>query len=175
MGGDLGLPAARARGAEPLGRVLGAANCQEFSSDRYIPVPTGAVRHSVESAMTEADLVSDELAFILPHGSATPQGDAGELSALLEYGDKAKNLVPLAGWKPYTGHMGSASDLAEIVLGLCAMKDGRLPPTPGFEEKDDAFEVLHIPTEECAVSGSAFLSLSHGIGGQSSATIVAAP
>ena len=166
---------ARARGARPLGRVLGTANCQEFSSDRYIPVPTGAVRRSVESAMAEADLASGDLAFILPHGSATPQGDAGELSALLEYGGKAKDPVPLAGWKPYTGHMGSASDLAEIVLGLCAMKDGRLPPTPGFEQKDDAFEVLHIPTEECAVSGSAFLSLSHGIGGQSSATIVAAP
>ena len=166
---------ARARGARPLGRVLGAANSQEFSSDRYIPVPTGAVRHSVESAMAEADLVSDDLAFILPHGSATPQGDAGELSALLEYGDEAKNPVPLAGWKPYTGHMGSASDLAEIVLGLCAMKDGRLPPTPGFALKEEAFETHHIPTEECAVAGAAFLSLSHGIGGQSSATIVAAP
>lgn len=165
---------ARARGAKPLGRVLGTANCQEYSSERYIPVPTGAVRRSVESAVAEAGVTSDDLAFVLPHGSATPQGDAGELSALLEYGDMAKDPVPLAGWKPYTGHMGSASDLAEIVLGLFALKEGRLPPTPGFEQKDDAFEALHIPTEECAVSGAAFLSLSHGIGGQSSATIVAA-
>ena len=107
--------------------------------------------------------------------SATPRGDAGELSALLEYGDRAKDPVPLAGWKPYTGHMGSASDLAEIVLGLCALKDGRLPPTPGFAMKEEAFETHHILTEECAVAGAAFLSLSHGIGGQSSATIVAAP
>ena len=165
---------ARARGAKPLGRVIGAANCQEFSSERYIPVPTGAVRHSVESAMGEAGLAPDDLAFILPHGSATPQGDAGELSALLSYCDKAKGAIPLAGWKPYTGHMGSASDLSEMILGLSALKDGRLPPTPGLEQKDDAFEALHIPTEECAVAGAAFLSLSHGIGGQSSATIVAA-
>ena len=71
--------------------------------------------------------------------------------------------------------MGSASDLSEMILGLSALKDGRLPPTPGFALKDDAFEALHIPTEECAVAGAAFLSLSHGIGGQSSATIVAAP
>ena len=166
---------ARARGAKPLGRVGGTANCQEFSSERYIPVPAEAVRHSVESAVAEAGLASDDLAFILPHGSATPQGDAGELSALLESSNKGKDLIPLAGWKPYTGHMGSASDLAEIVLGLYALKDGRFPPTPGFEQKDDAFEALHIPAEECAVSGAAFLSLSHGIGGQSSATIVAAP
>ena len=165
---------ARARGAKPLGRVIGAANCQEFSSERYIPVPTGAVLHSVESAMAEAGLSPDELAFILPHGSATPQGDAGELSALLSYCDKAKCASPLAGWKPYTGHMGSASDLSEMILGLSALKDGRLPPTPGLEQKDDAFEALHIPAEECAVEGAAFLSLSHGIGGQSSATIVAA-
>ncbi len=166
---------ARARGAKPLGRVMGTANCQEYSTERYIPVPTGAVRHSVESAVAEADIEPDDLAFILPHGSATPRGDAGELSALLEFSDQVKDPVPLAGWKPYTGHMGSASDLADIVLGLCALKDGRLPPTPGFERKDDAFEALHIPTVECAVAGTAFLSLSHGIGGQSSATIVAAP
>ncbi len=166
---------ARARGAKPLGRVIGAANCQEFSSERYIPVPTGAVRHSVESAMGEAGLAPDDLAFILPHGSATPQGDAGELSALLSCCGEAKGAIPLAGWKPYTGHMGSASDLSEMILGLSALKDGRLPPTPGLEQKDDAFEALHIPTEECAVAGAAFLSLSHGIGGQSSATIVTAP
>lgn len=165
---------ARARGVKPLGRVVGTANCQEFSSERYIPVPTGAVRRSVESAVAESGLAPDDLAFILPHGSATPQGDAGELAALLEYGNIAKDPLPLAGWKSYMGHMGSASDLAEIVLGLCALKDGRLPPTPGFELQDDAFEALYIPTEECAVAGAAFLSLSHGIGGQSSATIVAA-
>ena len=166
---------ARTRGAKPLGRVLAAANCQEFSSERYIPVPIGAVRDSVESAVSEADIAPDELAFILPHGSATPQGDAGELSALLELSDKVADSLPLAGWKPYTGHMGSASDLTEIVLGLCALKDGRLPPTPGFAQRDEAFEILHIPTEECTVAGAAFLSLSNGIGGQSSATVVAAP
>ncbi len=166
---------ARARGAKPLGRVMGTANCQEFSSDRYIPVPASAVRHAVKSVLVEAGLTSDDLAFILPHGSATPKGDAGELSALLDCCADAKDAIPLAGWKPYTGHMGSASDLAEIVLGLYALKEGRLPPTPGLGLKEDAFEALHIPTEECAVTGGAFLSLSHGIGGQSSAVITAAP
>ncbi len=165
---------ARARGAQPLGRVVGTANCQEFSRERHIPVPKGAVGFSVESAMAEAGLGPDALAFVLLHGSGTPRGDAGELSALLEYRDKAETLCPLAGWKPYTGHMGSASDLGEIILGLSALREGRLPPTPGLERKDDAFAALCIPDEECSVVGSAFLSLSHGIGGQSSATVVVA-
>lgn len=166
---------ARARGAKPLGRVLGAASFQESSTERHIPVPSEAVGFSVESAMARAGLDPDELAFILPHGSGTPRGDAGELAALLEYGNGTMARPPLAGWKPYAGHMGSASDLGEIVLGLRALKEGRLPPTPGFERPDDAFAALHIPGEECPLSGGAFLSLSHSIGGQSSATVVAAP
>ncbi len=166
---------ARARGAKPLGRVLGAANSQEGSPERSIPVPGEAAGFSVESAMADAGLAPDDLAFILPHGSGTPQGDAGELSALMGYLGEAKEAVPLAGWKPCAGHMGSASDLAEIVLGLRALREARLPPTPGFERADAAFAALRIPREECALSGAAFLSLSHGIGGQSSATVVAAP
>ncbi len=162
------------RGAQPLGRVLGVANCQESAPGRYIPVPAAAVGFSAESALAEAGLAPDDLAFVLPHGSGTPRGDAGELSALLVLQEKAEDAIPIAGWKPYTGHMGSASDLGEIVLGLSALKDGRLPPTPGLDGKDDAFGPLHIPVEECAVAGGAFLSLSHGIGGQSSAIVVAA-
>jgi 3-oxoacyl-(acyl-carrier-protein) synthase len=71
--------------------------------------------------------------------------------------------------------MGSASDLGELILGFYALEEGVLPPTPGFEQSDREFNELNIPAAECRIGGKAFLSLSHGLGGQSSATLMSAP
>ena len=115
------------------------------------------------------------LSFVLPHGSGTPKGDRLEMRALknLLGGNGAR--LPLSGWKPYTGHMGSASDIGEIILGLRAIEEGVLPPTPCFERSEKEFAGLGFAADERPVEGKVFLSLSHGLGGQSSATVVSAP
>jgi len=167
--------AARARGARPLGRVRGTGNFQETSPERHVPVPEASAGQACRAALDEAGLSPGELAFVLPHGSGTPRGDRGELRALGALFREAKESAPLAGLKPYTGHMGAASDLGELVFGLRALGEGLLPPTPGFERAEEEFGGMDIPSAPRPVRGRAFLSLSLGLGGQSSATLLGAP
>ncbi|MBI2176903.1 MAG: beta-ketoacyl-ACP synthase, partial [Candidatus Tectomicrobia bacterium] len=49
------------------------------------------------------------------------------------------------------------------------------PPTPGFERADRELEELDILARPRPVRGGAFLSLSLGLGGQASVTLVGAP
>ena len=167
--------AARERGARPLGRILGTGNFQEIVSPDHLAIPSKSIPRACRSAMNGAEIPPEELAFILPHGSGTRKGDKSELRGLKEYLGEAGKGIPLAGWKPYTGHMGSASDIGELILGLYALDEGVLPPTPRFGQSDREFKELNIPGAECRVGGKAFLSLSHGLGGQSSATLISAP
>ena len=166
---------ARARGARPLGRVLGTGNFQELSPERNLALPRGASGRACRQALEEGGLPVKDLAFILPHGSGTRQGDRAELGALQDLFRKEGASSPLSGLKPYTGHMGAASDLGELLFGLRALADGVLPPTPGFERADREFEGMDIPAAPRSVQGAAFLSLSLGLGGQASATLVGAP
>ncbi|MEE9276724.1 MAG: beta-ketoacyl synthase N-terminal-like domain-containing protein [bacterium] len=166
---------AAARGARPLGRVLGAGNCQEAGSGGHIPIPEEAAVRACREALADAALAPADLAFVLPHGSGTRKGDRSELRALRGLLGEAAGAVPLSGLKPYTGHMGAAGDVGELILGLRALAEGELPPTPGFERAEREFAGMDIPSAARAVAGSAFLSLSHSIGGQTSATVVGAP
>ena len=166
---------ARARGARPMGRVRGTGNFQEVVSRSHIAVPFEAVARACRSAMSEAEMETSALSFVLPHGSGTKMGDRLEMRAVKDFLGDGADKVPLAAWKPYTGHMGSASDIGEIILGLRALAEGVLPPTPGFERAEAEFEVLDVVASERPVGGEAFLSLSHGLGGQASATLLSAP
>ena len=178
--------AARARGARPIGRILGTGNFQEVTSAAHVSVPLTAAARACRSAMSEGGVAAGEVSFILPHGSGTKKGDRMEMRALKAFLGNAEagaaagvevevEKVPIAPWKPYTGHMGSASDIGEMILGLRALEEGALPPAPGFERAEKEFQVLDIPTEERGIRGNTFLSLSHGLGGQSSATLLSAP
>jgi len=166
---------AQARGASPMGRVQGTGNFQEVVSGSQIAVPFESVVRACRSAVSEAGIENSFLSFILPHGSGTKMGDRLEMRAVKEFLGEDAGKVPLAAWKPYTGHMGSASDIGEIILGLRALADGVLPPTPGFQQAEPEFDVLSVAASERPVGGEAFLSLSHGLGGQASATLLSAP
>jgi 3-oxoacyl-(acyl-carrier-protein) synthase len=166
---------AQARGARPLGRIRGTGNAQEVTTTHHLAVPSLAVSRVCRVAMGDEEISPADLAFILPHGSGTKKGDQLELRGLMSYLGEDGNQIPIAGWKPYTGHMGSASDIGEMILGFRALTEGALPPTPGFERAEREFGGLNIRSEECPVQGEAFLSLSNGLGGQSSATLLSAP
>ncbi len=160
------------RGATIHGKILGAGSCIELTDGPGLRVPPRVVKRSIQSALQEARSAIRDLAFISPHGSGTMKGDRSELQSIVEVFDDQKTRSPLCGLKPYTGHMGAASDLAEIILGLHALRQGLVPATLHFQESDKEFSMLEITKQHTPTNRQVFLSLSYGIGGQSSATVV---
>jgi len=164
-------PAAR-RGAMVLARIRGSANCIEPSPGHGISVPLRVNRRSMRMALEDAGMGLGDMGFISAHGSATPKGDRSELRSILDVAQAHGADVPVCGMKPYTGHMGAASDLAEIVLGICALQQGVLPATLHFRQAEREFAGVNISSHHRRCEKRAFLSLSYGMGGQSSSIVV---
>lgn len=163
---------ARARGARILGRVKGLGNRIEHTGGWGFAIPDRVNARSIEEALDDAGLKPAELSLIITHGSATQKGDRSELGSIAAVlGDSGKK-VPLCALKPYTGHMGAASDVAEIVFGVEALASGAAPGTPNFEAAGEDFGDLRISAAEQPCEGKDLLSISYGVGGQSSTVVV---
>ncbi len=122
--------------------------------------------------MKEARCSVDDLAFIVPHGSGTKKGDRSELQSIIDILGNNHEDVPICGLKPYTGHIGAASDIAEVIFGINAVREKIVPATLNFHETEKEFSHLKISNSSQSCEKNHFLSLSYGVGGQSSSVIV---
>lgn len=77
--------------------------------------------------------------------------------------------------KAYTGHLGAASDIAEVILGIAALREGVVPATLNFTEPDRSLPPLDISGTHRSSANKSFLSISYGVGGQSAAVVAAVP
>lgn len=163
--------AAEKRGANIFARITGSGNCSEFSGDRGIGVSPRVSSRSIKLALEEAGIGMTDLAFISPHGSGSQKGDRSELNSILQTGGKDAG-VPVCGLKPYTGHLGAASDVGEIIMGVRALKEKIAPATLNFTEAEGEFKEMKISGSHQPCEKKNFLSVSYGIGGQSSSLVV---
>src|SRR5215813_711445 len=166
------LGQARARGARVFGCVRGLASFTDGSDTRNLGVSVETTRRTITAALDEAGTRPDEIAFISPHGSGTRDGDRVELSAIAEFLGCNRAVTPISAMKPYTGHMGAASDIAEIALTLIALENELAPATLNFQAADAEFEAIDIVAQHRRIAVRHALSMSQGLGGQSLAIVV---
>ncbi|MBF0591545.1 MAG: hypothetical protein HQL02_05595 [Nitrospirae bacterium] len=158
------------RGTKIYALIKGFGNYVEFSDGASVSVPGQVIRRCMEEALVDAQCQVEDLAFVSPHGSATQKGDRSELNsikALLQ-----GYPLPICGLKPYTGHMAAASDIAETIMAIAALRQRLVPATLNYASPEREFAGLNIPVVHAPATGRAFLSVSYGIGGQSSAVVV---
>jgi 3-oxoacyl-[acyl-carrier-protein] synthase II len=168
------LARARVRNARVLGCIRGLASFTDGIDTAGLGVSVETVRRALAAAVDEAGIRAKDLAFISPHGSGTRKGDRVELAAIAEFLDGDRAAVPISALKPYTGHMGAASDLAELALALVALENGLAPATLNFRTADIGFTDLDVVTRHRRIGARHVLSMSQGLGGQSLALVVAA-
>ena len=165
---------ARARGARVLGCIQSIASFTDASNTGGLGISAETAGRTLAAALDEAAVRPSDLAFILPHGSGTREGDRVELQAITEILGSDRAAVPISGMKPYTGYMGAASDIAEIALALTALRNGLAPGTLNFRTPDTEFEKVDVVTTHRRTDARHVLSMSQGLGGQSMAIVVSA-
>ncbi|UCD35036.1 MAG: hypothetical protein JSU90_12220, partial [Nitrospiraceae bacterium] len=163
---------AEAKGSTILAKVGECGNCSEFSSRDAFTVHEKVISRNILGVIESASTSIGDLAFIIPHGSGTRKGDRSEMKSLAGIFAGRMENPPVCGLKPYTGHMGAASDIAEIIFGIHAVKEQMVPATLNFRETEKEFSSLKISASLEPCTGSRFLSISYGVGGQSSSVIV---
>jgi len=168
------LETAKQRDAEIFGSIGNFGNCFELPTSGAMSVSSNVIKRSVQVALEEADCDINDLAFINLHGSGTKKGDRAELKSIAEVLGNKKTELPLCGLKPYTGHIGAASDIAEIIIGIEAATNGIIPGTLNFNKAEKEFSEMRISSAHQRCGKKYFLSISYGIGGQSTSVIVKA-
>lgn len=122
---------------------------------------------SVESALKEAGIPSENIGFISAHGTATPFNDEMEAIAFNRlYLEK----TPIHSLKRYYGHTLGASGLLETVIGIQAMNAGKLIKSEGFDEIGVS-ENINVIAENSDSEIGAFLKTASGFGGCNTAVV----
>jgi len=168
-----GAEHARRRGAAVLAVLEGAGEATA-ASPRFAVAERVTLR-SMALALADAGRSPRDLGFLCPHGSGTRKGDRAELDGVLALLGESGGGTPVCGLKPATGHMGAASDVAEVVLGVTACRHDAAPATLNFGAAEPRHATLRIAAHEQDLAHRRFLSSSYGVGGQASSVVVAVP
>jgi 3-oxoacyl-[acyl-carrier-protein] synthase II len=155
-----------ARGANILGVLAGCGEMADsFHRTRSSPDGKpiiGCIRRAVE----DAGLSPDDIDYINPHGTGTPENDKMEyLGVATVFGERAKS-IPVSSNKSMIGHTLSAAGAVETVFTLLTLEHQRLPPTINYLVPDPAIPLDVVPNTARDAKVRHALSNSFGFGGQ---------
>jgi 3-oxoacyl-(acyl-carrier-protein) synthase len=159
---------ARARGAQILARLAGwGASCDAFHATAPRADGEGALA-AMRRALDCGGLQPAEIDFVSTHGTATPDNDAMESTALKRLFDG--KVPPFASVKRFFGHTLAASGAIKAVLAVQSLREQTVPGTPGFEVADEKIGLAPV-REFRAQPVTAILSNSFGFGGNNVALV----
>ena len=160
------LDAARARGARILGVIKGCGEMAD-SFHRTRSSPDGKpIIGCIRNALADAGLSPDDIDYINPHGTGTPENDKMEcLGVMTVFGERAKSL-PISSNKSMIGHTLSAAGAVEAVFTLLTLQHQRIPPTINYQIPDPAIPLDVVPNTARDAKLRHAISNSFGFGGQ---------
>jgi len=165
------LEHARKRNARIYGEVVGyGATCDAYHMTAPAPGGEGAAR-AMKLALADAGIGPEEISYINPHGTGTPYNDKFETEAIKAiFGEKAYQ-IPVSSTKSMTGHLLGAAGAIEAIICAKALQEGFVPPTIGYQVKDEECDLDYVPNCGRNMDLTYALSNSLGFGGHN-ATII---
>jgi nodulation protein E len=157
------LEHAQARGAEPLAEIAGFG----MSSDAHHvtqPSAEGAAR-AISRALADARLPAGAIGYVNAHGTGTSVNDATETRALRQaFGEHARRLA-VSSTKSMHGHTLGAAGAIEAAATILALREGFLPPTINYNDRDPECDLDYVPNQSRPWSGEYAMSNSFAFGG----------
>jgi len=160
------LEAAQARGAEILGVIEGCGEMAD-SFHRTRSSPDGKpIIGCMRNALADAGREPDEIDYVNPHGTGTPENDKMEhVGIAAVFGERA-GKIPVSSNKSMIGHSLSAAGTVEAIITLMTLQHQRIPPTINYQVPDPAIPLDVVPNQARDARVQCALSNSFGFGGQ---------
>ena len=118
------------------------------------------------AAIADAGLTPDDIDYVNPHGTGTPENDKMEaMGVMAVFGERAKTL-PMSSNKSMIGHTLSAAGAVEAVVSLLTLQHQRIPPTINYQVPDPAIPMDVVPNVARDAKVRHVISNSFGFGGQ---------
>jgi len=165
------LEHARRRGATPIAEILGAGlTADAFHISAPEPTGRGATR-AMLSALRHAEVTTDEIDYIVAHGTATPLNDVTETRAIKgAFGDQAYR-VPISSPKSMIGHLVGAAGIASALAALGAIRDQVIPPTANLRSPDPECDLDYVPLVARPARVDTVMVNGFGFGGQNAVAV----
>jgi 3-oxoacyl-[acyl-carrier-protein] synthase II len=166
---------ALSRGARIYAEILGYGT----SSDAYhisAPDPDAlGPSLSMERAIADSGIPSDEIDYINAHGTSTPLNDRVETESIKRvFGSHARNLI-VSSNKSMLGHLLGAAGGVEAVASCLSIHHSLIPPTINYEESDPECDLDYCPNKAKKKKVSRVLKNSFGFGGTNACLVLSAP
>lgn len=118
----------------------------------------GSQAKVITSAIRQAGIDPNHLAYIETHGSGTQIGDPIEFNALrsaLQSVGYCSSKVPIGSVKSNIGHLDVASGMAGLLKAVLCLKNGRIPPTINHSQPNDQIDFansdLYVNSSACTM------------------------
>jgi len=157
------LEAARARGARIHAEIVGFG----MSADAcHITQPSseGAAR-AMRAVLRDAGLAPEQIGYINAHGTATPANDVTGTAAIHSVFGAHAGKLAVSSTKSMHGHALGAAAALECLATVLALRDGVLPPTANFNERDPDCDLDVIPNQARCAQVEYAISNSFAFGG----------
>ena len=160
-----------ARGGKALAYLMGYGTSSD-AKDLLRPDPEGAAS-AMRQALSDADLLAEDIGYINAHGTGTALNDSNEVrAARLVFGQHADRL-PMSSTKPIHGHVLGGGGAIETVITVCAAQNGFLPPTINYLDADPDCDMDCVPNQGRAADLPFVMSNSLAFGGINASLVIA--
>ncbi|MFH0926749.1 MAG: beta-ketoacyl-ACP synthase II [bacterium] len=153
------------RGARIYAEIIGYG----LTGDAYhITSPcedgSGAAR-CMQMAINDAQIRPEAVDYINAHGTSTPANDRIETLAIKNvFGEHASKLY-ISSTKSMIGHLLGAAGGVEAVFTALTIKEGIVPPTINYEDRDADCDLNYVPNKAIKRDVNVAFSNSFGFGG----------
>lgn len=166
------LEHALARGATPIAEIIGGA----LTADAFhisAPEPTGRGQtRAMLAALRDAGVTTDEVDYIVAHGTSTSLNDVTETRAIkAAFGPNAYK-VAISSPKSMVGHLVGAAGIASVLAGVGALRDQVIPPTANLENPDDECDLDYVPKVARKAKVDTVMVDGFGFGGQNAVAVL---
>lgn len=153
------------RGAKIYAEICGYGNnCDAYHVTAPDPNATQSTK-VMRMVLKESNYKNSDIVYINAHGTSTPLNDKIETLAIKNAFDNKLDNVFVSSTKSMTGHMLGAAGAVEAICSVLAIKDGVVPPTINYREKDDECDLDYTPNIKKDADIELSLSNSLGFGG----------
>ncbi|RDY23529.1 beta-ketoacyl-[acyl-carrier-protein] synthase II [Romboutsia maritimum] len=165
------LEHAQKRGAKIFGEIVGyGSTCDAYHITSPDPNGEGAAK-AMSYAIKEAKINENEISYINAHGTSTTYNDLFETIAIKKVFKENAYNIPVSSTKSMTGHLLGAAGAIEAIVCIKALCEGFIPPTIGYENKDELLDLDYVPNVGRNCDLKYAISNSLGFGGHNASLL----
>ena len=164
------------RGADIYGEVAGYATSiygsQLSTGGDLFSTSVDGAEACMNMALKNAGINSDDIDYINADGQSSVQADRAETDAIKRVFGNSASEVFISSTKSMMGHLLCSSASAELIVSLLSIRNGFIPPTINYDNKDRYCDLSYTPNLAREAKIDTVMSNSFGLGGENATLIV---